>query len=555
MMVQSTTGPVDLSNPENFRRGMVLKCPDGGLVTFVPEQVSARVLAREVGDGFWRFIGLSAALAREADMERLCCGAHRNKQQPVAYLVDAARCTLAIGHNGDHEALASGVKWAATPEPPKRVQVTLAALLKEFDGRQRDHDPRTRGARILACLPHNQAVRDLAKHLETLGGTWHPGSRIVKWPGGSWVCVTTADRADEYARGLRVDVLVGTWSDPWGVLDQHGLRMMVSAPEAPAFWGMRSLNQKVASMVRGMAYRDRAGVFARGWEAVSFHLERAESVPFEDAAEHYASAARCLAGLQAIVRDAPDSGVVAPRGNVVMAGTPRRQGGLLYGAAQVATERSGKPRVLTLSMGTIRIGEHDVECQVRRREDGQMEVTFPAHPAVRVSPQVDRYEVTIGGEKVMGIVLSGEVMFDNPTVHLTLREWREPRHSPMPALDRLPEWTDGLTRQLHARRKALAGQTSEARMLTKALRAALPDVDRLPWDLVDRRPLHAAAHALCEMAEAATDGGGNGSTLRPMLGEMLGILRAAEHLPPATARQMAERTLDAARKAWPRGKK
>lgn len=214
MIVRSATGPVDLSRPENIRRGMAFRSPHGEAVVvteplFPGEKWNIWRTSRDgsinLGDEMYpytflgcdparttrgdcerfglapgidagahgfartregfavdmrrvappgtvyrnafgarytkpegyrdgllgpdRFIGLHAGHASAEDVERLCCGAHRNKPQPGVYLVDAARCTLAIGHNGDHEALASGVKWAAeTAQRPTRNLALDAAL-------------------------------------------------------------------------------------------------------------------------------------------------------------------------------------------------------------------------------------------------------------------------------------------------------------------------------------------------------------------------------------------------------------------------------------------
>jgi hypothetical protein len=60
-----------------------------------------------------RFVGMHARrIARPEDVERLCCGA---TARCADYPNTKDRCTLAIGHDDQHEDLATGVRWPAKP--------------------------------------------------------------------------------------------------------------------------------------------------------------------------------------------------------------------------------------------------------------------------------------------------------------------------------------------------------------------------------------------------------------------------------------------------------
>lgn len=85
----------------------------------------------------------------------------------------------------------------------------------------------------------------------------------------------------------------------------------------------------------------------------------------------------------------------------------------------------------------------------------------------------------------------------------------------------------------------------------KALRAALPSIDALPWSAADKRALRDAAHAVCEMVEA-TDGKAPAG-LRGSVTEMLAALATAAHIGPAVLKE-AESARGAAAAAMPKRK-
>lgn len=101
---------------------------DGFAVDLRRETVSGAVyrhgritLGRDVESFGERFIGLDARHARPEDVERLRCGAPSgadgtptiNPTNGAWVQAQAPRCSLAIQHDGDHEDIATGVRWAA----------------------------------------------------------------------------------------------------------------------------------------------------------------------------------------------------------------------------------------------------------------------------------------------------------------------------------------------------------------------------------------------------------------------------------------------------------
>ena len=101
-------GAVDLKAHGRCPRGAVV---DSKIVTSAPRYTF-------VADGTLgasgRLIGLDARYARPEDVRRLCCGA----EHPGDAVVFGARCTLAIGAHEEHEDIATGVKWKASPGAP-----------------------------------------------------------------------------------------------------------------------------------------------------------------------------------------------------------------------------------------------------------------------------------------------------------------------------------------------------------------------------------------------------------------------------------------------------
>lgn len=98
------------------------------------------------------FVGLNQHEAPPEDVERLCCGEYGPDQVDSANRTTwVPRCTLAIGHDGDHEALASGVKWAASSRPRcgRRAQPG-EALADMHTGERRE----TTGTEVCAASVH-----------------------------------------------------------------------------------------------------------------------------------------------------------------------------------------------------------------------------------------------------------------------------------------------------------------------------------------------------------------------------------------------------------------
>ena len=60
------------------------------------------------------FIGLNARYARPEDVERLCCGVPRWRDEKTS-AEGGPCCTLAIGPHGEHEDLATGARWRDAP--------------------------------------------------------------------------------------------------------------------------------------------------------------------------------------------------------------------------------------------------------------------------------------------------------------------------------------------------------------------------------------------------------------------------------------------------------
>ena len=94
--------------------------------------------------------------------------------------MDAARCTLAIAHDGDHEALASGVKWAA--ETVQSIRGPLA--FGRTDGGTPDTAPEGRFGTTLDARPvalmgweaRRTSRREAGPRSDRLrAGTWHRG--------------------------------------------------------------------------------------------------------------------------------------------------------------------------------------------------------------------------------------------------------------------------------------------------------------------------------------------------------------------------------------------
>lgn len=167
MIVKSATGDVDLSQPENVRRGLELvgcdpsvadradcerfglapgvdagyfgfaRTRDGfavdlrrvglpvGSIVLRASETERRVVMSEAPPKLWHleaFIGLDSRHARPEDVERLCCGEREtaDRWDPETGTYQPARwlcCTLAIAHDGDHENIAAGVKWKAESGP------------------------------------------------------------------------------------------------------------------------------------------------------------------------------------------------------------------------------------------------------------------------------------------------------------------------------------------------------------------------------------------------------------------------------------------------------
>lgn len=618
MIVKSVHGPVDISKPENVVRGMVFDhdgeprvavvdgcresagrsflgchpivaargdCERFGLAPSVdagahgfartregfavdtqrPESLPPGTVGERENGTRWmspvptglllsRFLGLDARYASVADVARLCCGAVFHDDHGGC----GERCSLAIGNHAEHEDLSSGVKWAATNAPTRagvtwtypdagavvgvdRAMVpTFAVLLREHDGVDRPSQwagvpaPMT-GVRVVVIAENEAVARNVRRRLEALGGRREGGG--VTWPGGSWIRVVTGE-----GRGLRADVVVGgdpdstrcLLSDPWSL----GIR--VPGEQWESFFGVGARS-----------------VAASGAPRYSGNVRSADtSSRLADSLEEtgFVGSATLAAAVMADI----------PRGKMVMAGTPWRTSPDLLYADAVGAAQIGGVRADFVAVDEVPSGPRRVRVLVRDDETLRSDTPAGARTIVRLAaPDLSESEV----DKVTDYLTHRRPRADGASLRESIEVVLGAKvfssgHAQSPPIDpRRAAWIDDVTRRMLETRKAAASETAtkhnaEALLLSKALRSALADVDRLPWDLADRKPLRAAAHALCEMAEAATDGmGHDGPKLRPMLGEMLGILRAAALLPPATAAGMAERTLGAARKAMPRRQK
>lgn len=123
-------GAVDLRRAFACRGAVIANADSAGRLTLSHRQPFA------LGDG-QRLIGLDARYARPEDVRRLCCGARETadwqdeegKWQPARWRA----CTLAISHDGEHENIATGVRWNSigdqqTPAPTDMPPATFGGV-------------------------------------------------------------------------------------------------------------------------------------------------------------------------------------------------------------------------------------------------------------------------------------------------------------------------------------------------------------------------------------------------------------------------------------------
>ncbi len=559
MIVKSATGDVDLSRPENIRRGMVFGLPDGAFCVerYEPSVDAYRstagkmLAARALCDGlFVKFLGCDPAYATRVDCERF----------GIALSVDAG----AHGFARTREGFAVDLRREALPglvvlSGDKRRGLRREALLYDHE-RFVGLDMRHASAEDVERLCCGEPASDTAA---ADNRARHPGFIPPPWPRCS---LTIGDHAEHE------DIAAGvTWAAKVVPPDASKWTPAPSAQDIAA-WRERAATLGTAESVQ---LRSMAQSAAR---ETTMKLGHGEAT---DKGDHFWYIGTCGAAVTSetipeIVRLATERGkpVKADVNGVAVTAYP---GCHVEGLAQAwLAALDGKADVVASTWWTdvnflcpecASINQwgssRQADGTLRRHCHGHLVQPDGSGKACRFSwPEAEDagrlknrerggdYLVIGGGAPPTSPVYAVDSPEDAARIFGKGSEMAgKARESLVSTWVDAPIWPTSHTLTIRAADipASIVNLTPQA----AALRAALSTVDTLQWSAADKRALRDAAHAVCEMIEA-TDGKAPAG-LRGPVTEALAALASAAHVGPAIIGE-AVKARDAARVVMARRK-